>query len=227
MSSRMLHLAVTEKLLAALPFSDPARLRIGSVLPDAELPVGFPPAKTAHFPLRLPGNRKTLDLTSFRERFSDRLLADDLVLGYYLHLAADVIHRDFFYKRTDWAPADAAAVRLLHRDYSLLNPWLVRAYGIRKEDAVPTAAVLDALASDPVLSGFSFDLKGFFSAMEGDFDETVPLPLPEDFTVFTEALAAEWIECAAGLLVRETASLRSTGLSVLDERAMAWLKYTG
>lgn len=219
----MLHLAVTESLLAALPFSDPLRLRAGSVLPDAEISSGDPPVKTAHFPLRLDGGRKkTLDLTGFRERFSGRLLRDDLVLGYYLHLAGDVIHRDFFYRRTDWKPADAAAVRMLHRDYALLNPWIVKTFGLRKEDAVPGREFLGAFAGDPLLAGFSFDLFGFFSDMERDFDPPDPPPSPGDLTVFTESLAAEWIAAASGLLVREVVSLRSSGVSVLDERAMAW-----
>ena len=41
MPSRILHLAVTERLLRTLPFRDPARLRIGSVIPDAERGAGF------------------------------------------------------------------------------------------------------------------------------------------------------------------------------------------
>ena len=58
--------------------------------------------------------------------------------------------------------------------------------------------------------------------MEGDFDPPDPPPSPGDLTVFTESLAAEWIAAASGLLVREVVSLRSSGVSVLDERAMAW-----
>ena len=221
MPSRILHLAVTARLLESLPFRSPARLRIGSVVPDAELLSGDPPVKRAHYPRVLEnGARKTMDLTGFRRTFAERLLTDDLVLGYYLHLAGDVIHRQLFYNEIGWYPVKRDAVRALHRDYALLNPVVIPRYGIRAEDVIPSPETLAQLASDPLFSVNRFDLPGFFSDMEGDFFP--PSGEPEEFSVFTPALAEEWIRRTAEALLPEVVSLRTRGVSVLDEEAMSW-----
>ena len=230
MPSRILHLAVTSRLADALPFRDPLRLAAGSVLPDAELLSGDPPVKAAHYPKLLCGGaRKTLDLSGFRARFRDRLLTDDLVLGYYLHLCGDVIHRQIFYNETGWNPTSRAAVRLLHRDYALLNPIVIPEYGIRPEKVIPPPETLEEIARDPLFSVNAFDIRGFYADMARDFDppdvlpgEPDALPGEGDFTVFTPALAEEWIRRTAHALLPEVISLRGSGRSTLDEDAMSW-----
>lgn len=223
MPSRILHLAVTALLTDALPFRDPLRLRAGSVLPDAELLSGDPPVKIAHWPkLSAGGTRKTLDLTGFRARYADRLLTDDLVLGYYLHLCGDVIHRQMFYNETDWYPVDREAVRGLHRDYALLNPIVIPRYGLLEKDVIPPPDWLEAIARDPLFKETAFDIPGFFGEMARDFDRPASLPRDEDFTVFTPALAEEWIRRTASALIPEVLSLRRSGISTLNEDAMSW-----
>ena len=223
MPSRILHLAVTALLLDALPFRDPLRLRAGSVLPDAELLSGDPPVKIAHCPKLLSGGkRKTLDLAGFRSRYADRLLDDDLVLGYYLHLCGDVIHRQIFYNETGWHPVDREAVRGLHRDYALLNPTVIPRYGLLEKDVIPLPDMQEEIARDPLFAESAFDIPGFFHAMARDFDRPASLPRDEDFTVFTPALAEEWIRRTASALIPEVLSLRRTGASTLDEDAMSW-----
>ena len=223
MPSRILHLAVTALLMDALPFRDPLRLRAGSVLPDAELLSGDPPVKIAHFPKLLSGGkRKTFDLTGFRTRYAGRLLDDDLVLGYYLHLCGDVIHRQMFYNETGWYPVDREAVRALHRDYALLNPIIIPRYGLRAEDVIPPSDIQEDIARDPLFSETAFDIPGFFHAMARDFDPPAALPRDEYFTVFTPSLAEEWIRRTASALIPEVLSLRQTGTSTLDEDAMSW-----
>lgn len=221
MPSRILHLAAASRLTAALPFRDPLRLAAGSVLPDAELLSGDPPVKKAHFPKLLRGGaRKTLDLTGFRARFSDRLQADDLVLGYYLHLCGDVIHRQLFYNELGWYPVSRDAVRTLHRDYALLNPIVIPRYGIRAEEVIPSPEIMERIAADPLFAADSFDIPGFYADMERDF---LPPPSePETFSVFTPEVAEEWIRRTAEVLIREVLSLRARGVSVLDEEAMSW-----
>ena len=223
MPSRILHLAVTSLLPEVLPFRDPVRLRAGSVLPDAELLSGDPPVKTAHCPKLLSGGRrKTFDLTGFRARHADRLQTDDLVLGYYLHLCGDVIQRQRFYNEIGWYPVSRDAVRGLHRDYALLNPLIIPAYGLRAEDAVPSADKVAQIARDPLFAGNAFDIPGFFADMERDFIPPAVPPEEEAFTVFTPSLAEEWIRRASDALIREVVSLRTSGRSSLDEDAMSW-----
>ena len=223
MPSRILHLAVTERLLDAFDFRDPARLRIGSVVPDAELLSGDPPVKIAHCPKLLDGGRrKTLDLSGFRAKFSDRLLSDDLVFGYYLHLAGDVLHRKMFYTEIGWYPVNREAVRALHRDYRLLNPEIIARHGLNFFSAVPAPDLIAQAARDPLFDGFRMDLPGFFADMAHDFDPPETEARGEDFSVFTPALAEEWIGRTAETLIRETDALRRTGRSLLDEDAMGW-----
>lgn len=223
MPSRILHLAVTARLTDALPFRDPARLRIGSVLPDAEILGGDPPVKIAHFPKYIDGGRrKTLGLSRFRAVHGECLLTDDLTLGYYLHLAGDIVQRQIFYNECGWNPVSREAVAALHRDYALLNPSVIATYSIRREESIPSADTLRALERDPLLAGFVFDLSGFFSDMERDFLPPDVPPAPEDFAFFTPALAEEWIRRTTELLVREVVSLRSRGTSLIDEDAMSW-----
>ena len=223
MPSRILHLAVTERLLDAFSFRDPVRLRIGSVVPDAELLSGDPPVKIAHFTKLLDGGRrKTFDLSGFRSKYAGRLLSDDLVFGYYLHLAGDVLHRKMFYTEIGWYPVSRDAVRSLHRDYRLLNPSVISRYGLTRSDAVPSPDVIAEAARDPLFAGFSMDIAGFFADMERDFDPPERSPREEDFSVFTPALAEEWIERTADALIRETDSLRRCGRSLLDENALSW-----
>ena len=227
MPSRILHLAVTSLLAEALPFRDPVRLRAGSVLPDAELLSGDPPVKTAHCPkLLCGGRRQTFDLTGFRARHADRLLTDDLVLGWYLHLCGDVIQRQMFYNEIGWYPVSRDAVRGLHRDYALLNPLIIPAYGLRAVDAVPSPDEIAQIARDPLFAANAFDIRGFFSDMERDFIPPAGPPAvpPEEaaFTVFTPSLAEAWIRRASDALIREVISLRTSGCSTLDEDAMSW-----
>ena len=224
MPSRILHLAVTQKLLAALPFRDPQMLRIGSVLPDAEIPGGgFPPKRTAHFQKTFDdGAKKTLDLTGFRAAYADLLPADEFTLGYYLHLAGDVVHRQMFHNERGLYLSDREEVQKVHRDYAMLNPYIIEAYGLRPEEALPSPETLAGLSDHPLMKAFSFDYAGFFTAMAEDFLPPSSPHSEDDFRIFTPAFAEEWIGRTARALTREVVSLRQTGASVLDEEAMGW-----
>ena len=220
MPSRILHLAAAERLLAALPFRDPLMLRIGSVVPDAEVLRGDPPVKRAHYPVyRDGGARKTFDLRGFREKFGNRLPDDDLALGYYLHLVGDIVQRQMFRNELGWKAVNRESVRLLHRDYALLNPIVIASYGLKREDAVPSPEILSSLSRDPLFSGMTFDFAGFFAGMEHDFSS---VPEENDFTVFTPRAADSWISRTASLLESEVRSLRSGCGSVLDEADLEW-----
>lgn len=127
MASRIIHLAITNELIKKYPFKDPARLKLGSVLPDACAPGRT--TEASHLKIKLCGaTKKTYDLTLYREKFGQKMREDDLYLGYYLHLIQDILFRHFIYEMHHWDSRTPGNVDKLHNDYTLINTYVVRQY---------------------------------------------------------------------------------------------------
>lgn len=210
MPSRILHLAVAALLEAESPVPDPDRFHVGTVMPDAAL------TRAGHFELRFDGGRrKTYDLTGFRAAYGERMGRDSLYLGYYLHLAGDILQRQMLYNETGYRPTDENIPRL-HRDYRLLNPVVIRKYGLRDDARLPPG-----WEEEPIARAIPFRLPEFLEDMRGDFrmsDSSGEKPV-----FFTEELADAFIHRAARLLAEERGAL-ARGTTVLDEAAMGWIK---
>ena len=97
MASSMIHLAITQELLKKGAFArwdlkDPARLRLGAVLPDGAV------RGNSHLKQCIcEGTRFHYDLEFYREHYGPRMRTDALYLGYYLHLVQDTFFRNFIY----------------------------------------------------------------------------------------------------------------------------------
>ncbi|MBQ3708955.1 MAG: hypothetical protein II889_13785 [Clostridia bacterium] len=206
MASRILHLAVSALLEKAYVFRDPDRLHVGCVMPDACT------SRDGHFRVKLADGRRTYALSRFRERYGDRMRSDDLYLGYYLHLAEDMIHRQILYGEHHYVPTEDY-VRRLHRDYSLLNPLIISQYGLRDDVRLP-----DGWEDEPIAREFSFRLPEFLDEMRGDF--SIP-PNDGPYAVFTPEIADEFIRRAAEAMAGEIEAMRR-GETTMDEIALAW-----
>ena len=206
MPSRILHLAVSSLLEKETAFHGLARLHAGTVAPDACL------TREGHFRVLLGDGRRTYALSVFRERYGDRMLRDDFYLGYYLHLAEDMIHRRMLYAERGYVPTDEY-IRALHRDYTLLNPRIIAAYGLTDDTRLP-----EGWEAEPIARELPFRLPEFLEEMRGDF--RVP-PNDGPFAVFTPELAEEFIRRAAETMLREIDALRH-GETTMDEEAFAW-----
>ena len=149
MASSLMHLAVAERL--AERAARPELFRLGCVLVDAS-------GQAGHFRGIAADGRKFYDLPRFRAEYGERLLRDDFCLGYYLHLVQDMVYRQMIHVEHGWNPHIPGSVERLHEDYRLLNPLLIRAYGLRPLE------MADDLAGHPLLAdsaaAFLDDLRG-------------------------------------------------------------------
>lgn len=206
MASSLVHLAIANELIRIRTIADPGRFRFGSIVADAGN------RSDSHLQIRVQnGQKRTYDFDAFRRRFGERLLTDDLYLGYYLHLLQDVLFRRSLYDGLDWDPTPDNVARL-HRDYSIVNAHLVEAYGLVNDLAVPELFEREALCEL-----CPFDVQGFLKSME-----TYYLPFPnEPACFFTQETADAFIARAVAVCAQEIDDIRS-GKPGIDMIACAW-----
>lgn len=182
----MMHLAVASKLIHEI--KDPESFYLGCVLVDAC-------GQAGHYRAKTEDGYRYYDLAKFRAEFGDRLPSDDFCLGYYLHIAQDMVYRKFVYADHGWSPKDPGNVERLYNDYRLLNPVLVKKFGL-KPPCVP-----EHLAGHPLLPAGA---ASFVDSMESQFE---PYSEGEPFFL-TETLAMEFIDRAAQVCMQEIRALR-------------------
>ena len=208
MASRMIHLAAGYCLAESI---DPAQLQrflLGSVMPDA-----LPKTVSHRFRYFDGGRCKTYDLAGFRDRYRDRL-GDGLYLGYYMHLVEDIVFRDHLYHRVGYVPTEEKLVQL-HRDYTLLNPYLRERYGITEIPALP-----DDIADEPLVMGDIGAVGRFLEDMRRELTDD-----PQGEPVcYTKETAEQYIELAVGVCRNELAAFAGRGEHT-DEHSFSWLRH--
>ncbi|MCH5353118.1 MAG: hypothetical protein J1E06_06605 [Acutalibacter sp.] len=198
MAQRTIHYLFAELISREIPVGDKNRFLLGSVLPDAFSEV--PQRQITHFKRGLPDNRTIFDFDAFKEEFGGLMLRDSLYLGYYLHLAEDAFYRQFIYHVH---PMTIDDVEALHRDYHLLNSYIVGKYGLTDTVRLP-----EDFDTEPICQISSFTVGEFLADMENDFRETVTGKthfLTEDMLdEFVERYLPEAIEDARQILQGKT-----------------------
>lgn len=211
MASRILHLAVAERLLAEAEVPQPERFRFGSILPDA-----YTGGKTerwqTHLLIRTPDGGRTNDLTAFRARFGDRLLTDALYLGYYFHLLEDMVFRRIIYQENHWCPDTPEKVERLHGDYRRCNAWAIARYGV-----CDTLRLPDNFVTEAINDWFPFCAQALLEALHEDFVPVEPAP----YFFFHEQMAESFVTRATALCLRELEALRS-GAEPVNEYDWVW-----
>lgn len=180
MAQRTIHYLFAELISREIPVGDKNRFLLGSVLPDAFSDV--PQRQITHFKRSLPGNRTIFDFDAFKEQFGTLILQDSLYLGYYLHLLEDAFYRRFIYHDHPMTIDDVDA---LHRDYHLLNAYIVGKYGLADTVRLP-----EDFDSEPICRISSFSVTEFLLEMEDDFRETAT----GETHFLTEDLLDEFVE---------------------------------
>ncbi len=201
MASRILHLAVAEKIIERIPIHEQNRFRLGILLPDAYR-IGVSKADS-HLKIHIcGGSKKTYDLQRFQDTFGDKLKTDALYLGYYLHLIQDLVFRRLVYEEHRWNPRIPGNVERLHEDYEQLNPYVITHYGLKNSLELP-----EDFFDEKINAVYPFDIHTLRSDLNQDFAwETEQ----QEYTAFffTQEMAAEFIGKAAEVCIAEINALR-------------------
>jgi protein-tyrosine phosphatase len=214
MASRIIHLAITKKILQNTIVRDANMLYLGTILPDA-YNINRPSTNVSHYKEDVcNGTKKTYNLTKFRSRFKDKICTNDLYLGYYLHLIQDIIYRRFVYDNYKWNPKIPGNVQKLHNDYRLINTYVIDKYNLKIN-----IDISETFQDEEINNIYPFDVKQLLNDLENDF---VPYKDGEIF-FFTENMADEYIEKAVELCLEEIRALRNK-TTLLDEMQYAWSK---
>ena len=212
MAQRTIHYVLGELLLRECPARDRKRFLLGSILPDAYS--AQEERKLAHFTDRSTPGIMYFDFDAFRRRFGDRMAADDLYLGYYMHLVEDNFYRVFFRERVG-VNIDAQKpeqIKRLHLDYTLLNAYITERYGIRNEVERPPD-----FESEPLNEIAHFDLDRFLREFAGDFTRQAE----GDTRYLTEPMLDEFLARCLPQVLRELRTVQAGGRG-LAARDMAW-----
>ncbi len=211
MASRSIHLAVTNQIAEKIEVKDINRLKLGAILPDAYAENWT--THDSHLKIMFSdGEMITYDLSKYLGLFRDKLQSDDLYLGYYLHLIQDMVYRDFVYHKYHWNPTILGNVERLHKDYSIINSYVIKQYHLQNDIVVP-----DDIEQESIFDLYPFGIYHLMEELQADFVEEVT----GDIFFFTEEMADLFIRQATDLCLKEIESLYHGG-RYIDEFRWAW-----
>lgn len=208
MAQRTIHYLFGEMIFNQTALTDKKRFLLGSILPDAIDPSC---RNASHFKVKTV-THKYFDFEAFRAKYQNHILHDDLYLGYYMHLVEDAFYRAYFYNNRFTMPRTREEVPILHRDYHILNSYIVRKYNIHNilEHSIP-------LENEPLRDIAPFLTDEFLREMASDFTEQT-----EGNTVYlTENMLDEYVQAFLPLAIGEVTCVRR-GSTILRATDYAW-----
>ncbi len=163
MAQRTVHYVFGLQLAASFGIDDIPRFLLGSLLPDAIR--SKDERDFTHYAFRGADGTRYYEFDRFRRDFADQMF-DPLYLGYYMHLVEDSFYRAFCHRDYQFYFIKDEAVRALHRDYHLLNPWLVKRYALVNRLTLPSD-----FSDEPLARIADFDLRKLREDFAQDFIE--------------------------------------------------------
>ena len=211
MASGIIHLAITNELTKRISFIDTNRLKFGAIVVDAGS--GGNKNGCAHMKvIVLNGTKKTYDFDRYREMFGERILKDDLYMGYYLHLVQDALYRKYVYDRHNWDPMLPGNIEKLHKDYRIINQYVINKYQLENDLKIPVG-----FNNEPINQICPFDTEELMRNMNSYF-----LPVEDEpFFFFSKEMSDEFIGEAVEFCVEEVKKLRNNEPGI-DMLAYAW-----
>lgn len=211
MAQRIVHYLIADRLSEEYPVYDRQRFLTGSLLPDAYRSVRE--RDITHYKVS-EGDIHYSDFRRFREEYRDRILHDDLYLGYYLHLAEDALYRRYLRTHDYRRPMNLEQRGQLHQDYHILNSLLIAQHGLRNELTDP----ID-LSGEPISRILSFQLPELISGLDNDFHEQ----MHGQCRYVTPDIINGFIAEAYPLCAQEMSAVRN-GHFILEPRDYAYRK---
>lgn len=196
MAQRTVHYLFGEMIARQTGLEDKERFLLGSILPDA---VDADDKGRSHFKVKT-DTMVYIDFDAFQTRYFDRMLRDDLYLGYYMHLVEDAFYRCFVHQNRIVMPRTRAEVDCLHNDYHILNSYIVEKYRIHN--------ILDkaVISGDETICNISaFHIQESLDKLSAEFMEQT-----HGTTVFlTEEILDKFIETYIPLAIKEVKCIKS------------------
>ena len=210
MAQRTIHYVFGEMIAKEISLENKERFLLGSIMPDA---IEGPDRDKSHFKVRTEFHT-CFDFEAFRARFLDKMLSDDLYMGYYMHLMEDAFYRVYFQRYGFPMPSTPEEVKRLHHDYHVLNAYVVEKYGIHN---ILNADLISP--DEPIRTIAKFRIPQFLDETAGDFTEQTT-----GKTVFlTKAMVDQFIETYVPLAVEEVKRLKS-GLPGVQVKNYVWTR---
>ncbi len=211
MASRIIHTAISKIVTEQYNIGDSERFLFGSILPDAY--AADRGTAESHLKISLcDGAKKTYDLDRFKRAFEEELKTDDLYKGYYLHLIQDLFFRDFVYNKYHWNPTIEGNVERLHRDYTMINTYIIGKYQLKNLLYIP-----ENFHEEKINQLYPFDINQLRIDFESDFDHKKS----GEYFFFEPSMADEFVQSAVDCSIKELSAINS-GKVYADMYTLAW-----
>lgn len=215
MASRIMHLAIANEIAKQISIQDMNRFRVGSMLPDAYAK-GLSTAKS-HLKKKINNNtQNTYGLSYFRKKYQEEMEHDSLYLGYYMHLIQDILFRHFVYDDYKWDPVPEGNIERLHKDYGLINTYVINKYGLANETSISMN-----LKTEKIMEIYPFDLQQLEVNLYNDFQ----VSHEGEIFFFTGIMADEYITMATKKCIEEIKAMKN-GIYTIDEEEYAWQSHS-
>ena len=211
MASRTLHLAAAKVISESYDSGDKNRFSLGMLLPDMYV-VQKKNRSATHLIKYNDRGEKTIDIAACRALFGDRLTADPLYLGYYLHLVQDLLYHYSLHVVYNWNSSNRENVKRMHNDYRLINRYAIDRYKLENNVLLP-----ENFAGEKLNEMFELDVSTLYDELAEDFSSSGE---GETF-FFTEKMADDFVSQSAELCLNEINALMN-GKSALDGHKYYW-----
>lgn len=209
MAQRTIHVLFGTLLLEKIELVDKNRFLIGSLLPDAYTdPMR---RKTSHF-INYSSDETYLyfDFQEFFQKYHDKIMTDDLYLGYYAHLVEDACYRYFlYYEKSFLEKIKSYRLDVLHNDYHILNSYIVKNYSLPEQLGLPQGFEKE------LINGITeFDIQ----KMLNDYENDVVEKIEQKTVLLTEDMLEEFVTKYVDVLADELSCIRQgySKINVLD-----------
>ena len=209
MAQRTIHVLFGTLLLEKIELVDKNRFLIGSLLPDAYTDPTR--RKTSHF-IKYSSDETYLhfDFQEFFQKFHDKIMTDDLYLGYYAHLVEDACYRYFlYYEKSFLEKIKSYRLDVLHNDYHILNSYIVKNYSLPEQLGLPQGFEKE------LINGITeFDIQ----KMLYDYENDVVEKIEQKTVLLTEDMLEEFVTKYVDVLADELSCIRQgySKINVLD-----------